>query len=126
MSSKAEKNSAGTMGYVDVNNIAATASGGCGGSPGAVNSRRRKVRAQWGYVDVNNIAATASASGEEEERMAGEKLDRARPTGLALRRVDHRRLECLAARDGLSKSATVRLLIAAAWRDVSQEAKKGG
>ena len=46
------------------------------------------MRAQWGYVDVNNIAATATASGEEEERMAVEKPDRARPTGLALRRVD--------------------------------------
>ena len=54
--------------------------------------------------------------------MAGEKVhDRARPTGLALRRVDHRRLECLAARDGLSKSALVRQLIAVAWRNVSKE-----
>ena len=54
--------------------------------------------------------------------MAGEKVvDRARPTGLALRQVDHQRLECLAIRDGLSKSAMVRQLIAAAWRDVSKE-----
>ena len=55
-----------------------------------------------------------------------EKLDRARPTGLALRRVDQQRLACLAARDGLSKSATVRLLIADAWRGVSKEEKAHG
>ena len=57
----------------------------------------------------------------------GEKaLDRASPVGLALRRVDQQRLACLAARDGLSKSAAVRRLIAAAWRDVNQEGKNGG
>ena len=55
-----------------------------------------------------------------------EKFDRARPTGVALRREDQRRLECLAARDGLSKSATVRLLIATAWRGVSKEEKAHG
>ena len=59
--------------------------------------------------------------------MAGEKaLDRARPTGLALRRVDQQRLACLAARDGLSKSATVRLLIADAWRNTSKEEQSKG
>ena len=59
--------------------------------------------------------------------MAGEKtFDKARPTGLALRSEDHQRLAYLAARDGLSKSATVRMLIAAAWRVVSREEKKGG
>ena len=52
--------------------------------------------------------------------------DRARPTGLALRSEDHRRPAFLAARDGLSKSATVRMLIAAAWRVVSKEEKIGG
>ena len=55
-----------------------------------------------------------------------ETIDRARPTGVALRREDQRRLAFLAARDGLSKSATVRLLIATAWRDVSKEAENGG
>ena len=54
--------------------------------------------------------------------MSEEKVhDRAKPTGLALRRVDLQRLECLATRDGLSKSAAVRRLIAAAWRDVNKE-----
>ena len=50
-----------------------------------------------------------------------EKIDRARPTGVALRREDQRRLAFLAARDGLSKSAAVRQLIAVAWRDASKE-----
>ena len=59
--------------------------------------------------------------------MSGEKVhDRARPTGLALRRVDHQRLERLAARDGLSKSAAVRQLIAVAWRDASKEEQSKG
>ena len=56
--------------------------------------------------------------------MAGAAHDRAIPVGLALRRVDQRRLALLAKRDGLSKSAAVRQLIAAAWRDVSKEEKK--
>ena len=50
---------------------------------------------------------------------------RARPTGLALRSEDHRRLRCLAARPLLSKIATVRLLVVAAWRDLSKEEKRG-
>ena len=52
-----------------------------------------------------------------------ERIDRARPTGVALRREDQRRLAFLAARDGLSKSSMIRVLIATAWRDVSKEEK---
>ena len=48
------------------------------------------------------------------------------PPGLALRRVDQRRLALLAKRDGMSKSAAVRQLIAAAWRNLSEEEKKAG
>ena len=58
--------------------------------------------------------------------MAGKMDDRARPTGVALRREDQRRLAFLAERDGLSKSAALRQLIAVAWRDASKAEAKGG
>ena len=53
--------------------------------------------------------------------MTGAVRDRAIPVGISLRREDQRRLTLIAERDGLSKSGTVRLLIAAAWRDFSKE-----